>query len=137
MEVLIETLSKDAAFLRDHLCLDYSLLIGVHDPKLVDEAKLDPGSPDHKQAHALTFEHANSPKRGRSRARSSMDIKSGMFIPAQNVVTGEAEGEIYFVALIDFLSRYFVKKKIANFFKTKLWDEDTLSTVPPVYVLLE
>jgi hypothetical protein len=39
--------------------------------------------------------------------------------------------EIYFIGVIDFLSRYFLKKKTANFFKTFLWKADTLSTIPP------
>jgi hypothetical protein len=32
-DLIIASLERDARFLRDHECLDYSLLIGVYDPK--------------------------------------------------------------------------------------------------------
>jgi uncharacterized membrane protein YdbT with pleckstrin-like domain len=37
--------------------------------------------------------------------------------------------EIYFVGIIDPLSRYKLKKKVAHFLKEIIWDADTLSTV--------
>eukprot|EP00007_Cunea_sp_BSH-02190019_P003227 CAMPEP_0174239654 /NCGR_PEP_ID=MMETSP0417-20130205/15550_1 /TAXON_ID=242541 /ORGANISM="Mayorella sp, Strain BSH-02190019" /LENGTH=804 /DNA_ID=CAMNT_0015318615 /DNA_START=110 /DNA_END=2521 /DNA_ORIENTATION=+ len=40
-------------------------------------------------------------------------------------------GERYFICIIDFLSRYTARKKAANFFKTFLWAEETISTVNP------
>eukprot|EP00010_Vexillifera_abyssalis_P004307 CAMPEP_0201561058 /NCGR_PEP_ID=MMETSP0173_2-20130828/78594_1 /ASSEMBLY_ACC=CAM_ASM_000268 /TAXON_ID=218659 /ORGANISM="Vexillifera sp., Strain DIVA3 564/2" /LENGTH=766 /DNA_ID=CAMNT_0047975533 /DNA_START=98 /DNA_END=2398 /DNA_ORIENTATION=- len=39
-------------------------------------------------------------------------------------------GESYFISVIDFLSRYNLAKMGAHFFKTFLWNKETLSTVP-------
>lgn len=38
--------------------------------------------------------------------------------------------EVYFVGIIDPLSRYKLRKKVAHFLKEIIWDADTLSTVP-------
>lgn len=42
------------------------------------------------------------------------------------------EEETYYIGIIDMLTYYSGKKKSANFFKTCLWEERTLSTIPPV-----
>jgi len=39
--------------------------------------------------------------------------------------------EVYHVGLIDFLSRYYLAKKTAHLFKSVLWEDQMLSTVPP------
>uniref|UniRef100_A0A6B2KYU3 PIPK domain-containing protein n=1 Tax=Arcella intermedia TaxID=1963864 RepID=A0A6B2KYU3_9EUKA len=40
------------------------------------------------------------------------------------------EEEIIFFGIIDNLTNYNINKKMANFFKNALWDDETLSTVP-------
>lgn len=43
------------------------------------------------------------------------------------------EKEVYFIAIIDCLTSYVFKKRLANMFKTFVWDEATLSTVESKY----
>ena len=45
------------------------------------------------------------------------------------VPSDEEHQEIYFIGIIDPLSRYNTKKKIANLLKKRLWEPETLSTV--------
>jgi len=44
--------------------------------------------------------------------------------------------EIYFIGIIDPLSRYKLRKKVAHFLKEMIWEDDTLSTVRPTYLAL-
>lgn len=39
--------------------------------------------------------------------------------------------EIYFIGIVDFLARYYIKKKSANLMKRQIWSENMLSTIPP------
>lgn len=49
----------------------------------------------------------------------------------KNCITNEKE--VYFIAIIDCLTSYVFKKRLANMFKTFVWDEATLSTVESKY----
>eukprot|EP01090_Pellita_catalonica_P000561 TRINITY_DN10382_c0_g1_i3.p2 TRINITY_DN10382_c0_g1~~TRINITY_DN10382_c0_g1_i3.p2 ORF type:complete len:104 (-),score=25.76 TRINITY_DN10382_c0_g1_i3:45-356(-) len=44
-----------------------------------------------------------------------------------------SEKEIYYIAVIDILSRYGVRKKVAHLLKARLWEDAALSTVPADY----
>lgn len=96
-------LRSDVDFLMANDCIDYSLLVGVHD---VD------GKRDQSQKLAM--------------------LDTGLNVPAP---VFEADGEeLFFVGIIDFLSRYqTMKKQTAHFFKSFLWKDETLSTVPSDY----
>ena len=52
----------------------------------------------------------------------------------ENYVVPSFDGsEAFLLGIIDFLSTYEVKKKSAHFFKSFLWEGETLSTVPSSY----
>lgn len=115
-KTLIATLEKDADFLRSHLCIDYSLLIGVH---TITKAQ-------QRQAREAKEKSIDAEEEGEDKKEQKT---SGLF----SGVSNQAGDEVYFIGIIDFLSRYFLKKKTANFFKNFLWNDETLSTVPPKY----
>jgi hypothetical protein len=105
---LLQAINDDAAFLREHDCIDYSLFVCVH---TVGDATV---------------------------AACTQDVAS----PAAAVALIEANGgivskdgkEIFFIGIIDFLSRYgTLAKKGAHFFKRFLWTNAELSTVNAKY----
>lgn len=103
-ENLRRALTKDADFLCSQNCIDYSLLVGVHLRSNADEVEQKGG-----------------------RRNSVSLLKEG--IPSD----GYLRNETYFIGVIDFLSRYERKKKIANCCKSFLWEQSMLSTVPPIF----
>jgi len=109
---LQKALEDDAKFLCSQNCIDYSLLVGVH---TVEENKTRDGNAEGGAAVGGALHKGN----GKS------------FAPVHGSWDGKQE--IYFVGVIDFLSRWAAKKKIANFMKRFLWKPQTLSTVPPTY----
>jgi hypothetical protein len=101
---LVEVIQNDVAFLQKHDCIDYSLLIGVHNTKTC---------PAKHYFHSATASHKH--------AGHAPDA------PAD-------QDEIYTVGIIDFLSRWTTwKKQAAHFFKSFLWEDKTLSTVSQDY----
>lgn len=105
-ENLRKALTKDADFLASQNCIDYSLLVGVHLRSAGEEGE---------------------PSEQKERRNSISLLKEG--IPSE----GYMRNETYFIGVIDFLSRYETKKKIANCCKRFLWEPATLSTVPPKF----
>uniref|UniRef100_A0A6B2KZG4 PIPK domain-containing protein n=1 Tax=Arcella intermedia TaxID=1963864 RepID=A0A6B2KZG4_9EUKA len=61
-------------------------------------------------------------------AIEEIDIYSYGGLRGTNPKTGEEE--IIFFGIIDNLTSYNINKKMANFFKNAIWDDETLSTVP-------
>lgn len=110
---LIANLAKDAHFLASLKCIDYSLLVGVHTVTETDEVSVTENPRGRECSHLYSFSQVHD------------DV--GLGFPSTAVVR---EKEVYFFGIIDFLSRYLTKKKCAHFWKTFLWPEDTLSTIP-------
>jgi hypothetical protein len=108
---LVANLTKDAQFLASLQCIDYSLLVGVHNIR-DDEVS---------QTENVHYEWS------RQYSFSQVHDEVGVGFPSTAVVR---QKEVYFFGIIDFLSRYLTKKKCAHFWKTFLWPENTLSTVP-------
>jgi hypothetical protein len=81
------------------------------------QAKTDPNQPH------------NKPRRRRTR---TLTLTSPRLTQNMGFIN-ETCTETYFISVIDFLARYTMAKKGANFFKTFLWTPETLSTVPPDY----
>lgn len=117
---LVSTLRRDAEFLRDQNCIDYSLLVGVHD--------VEPKIHKTNVSQSSTFE--SSPRKKRQYSFSVVCPAAGVGIPSHH---NAKQPEIYFFGIIDFLSRYYIKKKSAHFLKSFRWTDATLSTVPPGY----
>lgn len=113
-EMLRKTLISDADFLNSQNCIDYSLLVGVH----VRGSNSSSEEEDYKQ-------HQQQQQQFGGRRGSVSLLKEG--------IPSEIRKETYFIGIIDFLSRFETKKKIANCCKRFLWESATLSTVPPLY----
>jgi hypothetical protein len=137
---LLQQLFKDYNFLMKAGLMDYSLLIGVAYQEnktsrsgkkyVIENMKMcsPPGEPH------------TSPRA--ERRPSSPDAKASGDFPdvaarAANLsefvrgVHSLYDQEIYYIGIIDVLTAYSAKKKAANFFKSFLWEQDTLSTIPP------
>lgn len=144
------SLVKDAHFLASQDIIDYSLLVGVHfnDKKCNEilnfnrqvsteakhrvsialEGKVDtPNSGTRDGNNLSVMPPVSKARTKRSYSFSITHHITGVGFPSAK----EDNDEIYFFGIIDFLSRYYIKKKTANFFKKFLWEEQTLSTVPP------
>ncbi|KAK7197227.1 phosphatidylinositol-4-phosphate 5-kinase-like protein [Novymonas esmeraldas] len=132
---LLQQLLSDYVFLRDAGLMDYSLLIGV----AYQESKQSRSG----KRYVIENMKMTAP-RGAASASPCVEVR-----PASPVASGNkamkfitlsefANGvhslydqEIYYIGIIDMLTTYTIKKKSANFFKSFLWEQDTLSTVPP------
>eukprot|EP00669_Euglena_mutabilis_P014596 TRINITY_DN9741_c0_g1_i1.p1 TRINITY_DN9741_c0_g1~~TRINITY_DN9741_c0_g1_i1.p1 ORF type:complete len:354 (+),score=91.14 TRINITY_DN9741_c0_g1_i1:42-1064(+) len=93
-------LAADVGFLAQYNMMDYSLLVGVR---------------QRPRAYTPT---------DRDRTRSYFRSYMG------GILGTEACQEVYYIGIIDCLTQYNSKKKVANFCKQMLWKADTLSTVP-------
>lgn len=93
-------LAADVLFLDSKNMMDYSLLVGVRE--MVDRYRPQDGPPR------------------RSFFRSYMGGTPG----------AEPCREVYYIGIIDCLTQYNSRKRVANFCKTFIWSTDTLSTVP-------
>lgn len=152
---LMETLAADVEFLTKLHVMDYSLLLGVHncdaddqdvytaDAQLEEEeddqegdydsggsagvAMTPPDSPRQYHHHAH-YHHASScSSNGNGRIDPEKDIYA---IPSR---TTSPNREIYFLALVDILTHYGVKKQAAKVAKTVKYGSsvDGISTVDP------
>lgn len=131
---LLAMLRVDALFLREQECIDYSLLVGIHNATekrpANDEANNNTNVGRISGGNASmslvdTIRLSVETRHGRAYSMIEMDKNIGVGIPSED------NTELYFFGVIDFLSRYFWKKKVANFAKRALWAQETLSTVPP------
>ncbi|KAL6047260.1 Moesin/ezrin/radixin 1 [Balamuthia mandrillaris] len=197
---LIAQLTADVQFLKDHNCMDYSLLVGVHHLKEGEEEALlqeekerlaleaaaaDPGADgthpskkkgktkaakgkkddEHKKHkdekkkkkeekrrakeekkeakhkkkkstkgkekdHKGKADHDSEDDSEKSKAASSSPYKERI-VPL--IPSDPETQEVYFIGIIDPLSRYGVRKQLAHFLKRSLWTDETLSTVPANY----
>nr|CCC93634.1 putative phosphatidylinositol-4-phosphate 5-kinase [Trypanosoma congolense IL3000] len=124
---LLDMLLQDYKFLCDSHLMDYSLLIGV----AYNESKVS-RSGKHIRSMRRTYmmgqEHEEFSMESRPELlmqnyRTSQDFANG--------VSSLYDQEIYYIGIIDMLTTYTFKKKVAKFFKSFLWKEETLSTLPP------
>jgi len=180
-EKLISLLQRDVDFLKLHNCMDYSLLVGVHnlsgDKKKkkkkmkiimiiiikVKSLRRIKKKKESKAQSEIAFSHLKkqhnsknkkkftqrkklrnknnngneSPKKrnkhkGNKKLRRHHHIKKNIFPPIRSSSDSKIP-EVYFVAIIDILSRYGVRKKLAHLLKSALWTDAALSTVPADY----
>nr|CAJ2481441.1 unnamed protein product [Leishmania braziliensis] len=138
---LLEQLLRDYDFLNSAGMMDYSLLIGVtyHENKAPQSGR-----------HCISDRMSNSAQHDAASASSWAEVRPGPLAkdshlsdkktshsvtPPEfaNGVRSVCEQEIYYVGIIDVLTAYTIKKKGANFFKSFLWEQNMLSTIPPDY----
>lgn len=122
---LVETLAADAKFLASQRCIDYSLLVGVH-----KNNKKCPLITQLSQNRISALQRLSDSKSSEKRySFSIVDDVVGVGLPS----TEGNHDEVYFFGIIDFLSRYFTKKKAAHYMKRIRWESEELSTVNPEY----
>ncbi|CAG0899210.1 unnamed protein product [Cyprideis torosa] len=147
-EKLMETLKADCAFLTKLNVMDYSLLLGIHDcerGEMEEEADAraaleegqqdeDTGGEDSGGDHpSMVPTPPDSPGHARVRGTSNgqIDPQTDIFaIPSQDTAPRR---EIYFLAIIDALTHYGVKKQAAKAAKTMKYGDkaEGISTVEP------
>ncbi|XP_053612027.1 phosphatidylinositol 5-phosphate 4-kinase type-2 alpha isoform X1 [Plodia interpunctella] len=145
---LLETLTADVEFLTKLHLMDYSLLLGVHECGRGEaeaeaarqrdaERDSDDDDSDTDTDHQDRWGYNTPPDSPRTLARQSSLRYQGIIpeldiyaIPSQD---GSAKKEIYFVALIDVLTHYGVKKQAAKAAKTVKYGSnvDGISTCDP------
>ncbi|XP_066976738.1 phosphatidylinositol 5-phosphate 4-kinase type-2 alpha [Macrobrachium rosenbergii] len=137
---LMETLTADVEFLMRLNLMDYSLLLGVH-----DVARAEQEGEMHNESEDDVIEEEDDECTGvptppdspltaaRERAASNGAINPDVEIYAIESNESAPQREIYFMALIDVLTHYGVKKQAAKAAKTVkyLSNADGISTVEP------
>jgi len=90
---------------------------------------LSPRTPDESKTESSHFfSSPSSPEAKGTAEQETPNIEINVAVPSIPHVK-----EVYHVGLIDFLSRYYLAKKTAHFFKSALWEDQMLSTVPPEF----
>lgn len=141
---LMDTLAADVDFLTNLHIMDYSLLLGVHNCEAEDQETGDPRSGDELDdeeydsgGSGVALTPPDSPLANRSvplgagTDGSKIDPEKDIYaIPARNT---SPRREIYFLALVDVLTHYGVKKQAAKVAKTVKYGSsvDGISTVEP------
>ncbi|KAG7160173.1 phosphatidylinositol 5-phosphate 4-kinase type-2 alpha-like [Homarus americanus] len=138
---LMETLTADVEFLMRLHLMDYSLLLGIHD---IARAEMDGVTQNESEEDAVEEEEddecsgvptpPDSPNTAaRERATSNGAIDPDVEIYAIESNESAPQREIYFMALIDVLTHYGVKKQAAKAAKTVKYgsNADGISTVEP------
>lgn len=146
-EKLMQNLTKDVGFLTNLNLMDYSLIVGIHDPDrtetdVVDAHNIDTdeGSEDENgldednvDMGGLAPTPPDSPQPNNVPAFSGdMDPNIERFGIKGVEIDGGPKREIYFMALIDILTKYGMKKRTAQAAKTmKHGTGADISTVHP------
>ncbi|XP_045611037.1 phosphatidylinositol 5-phosphate 4-kinase type-2 alpha isoform X2 [Procambarus clarkii] len=138
---LMETLTADVEFLMRLHLMDYSLLLGIHD---IARAEMEGVTQNESEEDAIEEEDddecsgvptpPDSPNTAaRERATSNGAIDPDVEIYAIESNESAPRREIYFMALIDVLTHYGVKKQAAKAAKTVKYgsNADGISTVEP------
>lgn len=125
---LLQALMRDYEFLTNAGLMDYSLLIGVayNEEDTTQSRK-------RIQSMRLSYPIGNENDVSLIELRPSSQLRG----PSDDHeffagISSLLEQEVYFIGIIDILTRYTFKKKVANFCKSFLWRSETLSTIPPV-----
>ncbi|XP_032514342.1 phosphatidylinositol 5-phosphate 4-kinase type-2 alpha isoform X7 [Danaus plexippus] len=141
---LLETLTADVEFLTKLHLMDYSLLLGVHEcgrgeaeaeaaRQLADQASDDTDTDSDTEPSRWGYSTPPDSPRGAARPPRYEGIVPEIDIYAIPSHDGAPRKEIYFVALIDVLTHYGVKKQAAKAAKTVKYGSnvDGISTCDP------
>ncbi|ESL11338.1 phosphatidylinositol-4-phosphate 5-kinase [Trypanosoma rangeli SC58] len=125
---LLHVLLKDYEFLDNAGIMDYSLLIGV----AYNESKVS-RSGRHIRSMRMTYPMGSEPKGTLMEIRPASPPRlENAFHEFSAGINSLYEQEVYYIGIIDMLTKYTWKKKAANFFKSFLWKPETLSTISPM-----
>ncbi|RNF08943.1 phosphatidylinositol-4-phosphate 5-kinase [Trypanosoma conorhini] len=125
---LIHALLKDYEFLGNAGVMDYSLLIGV----TYNESKVS-RSGRQIRSMRMTFPMGSEPTQTLMEIRPTSPPRVDQAYHEFSAgVNSLYEQEVYYIGIIDTLTKYTWKKMMANFFKSFLWKSETLSTIPPM-----
>ncbi|KAK2705673.1 phosphatidylinositol 5-phosphate 4-kinase type-2 alpha-like [Artemia franciscana] len=146
-EKLVDTLTADVDFLMNLQLMDYSLLLGVHDCEryandlregLVTEDSPFTDEDDSCGSGGETGKGGLGPTPPESPVAPRRRYKSGQIDPdfdiyAISSLDAQAKKEVYFLAIIDILTHYGVKKQAAKAAKTVKYgaNVDGISTIEP------
>ena len=147
---LMEQFKADFGFLNSCGLMDYSILIGVRYNSKEETVKKEinrdlnatnNGGKAMRQVFALGDETAAGVVEVRNANMDEEELNSTRaFLTQMNTKSSKFHqgvdnllcAETYYIGIIDMLTVYNAKKMTANFCKTFLWREKTLSTIPPV-----
>lgn len=121
---LVHQLEEDYALLGRVGLMDYSLLIGV----TYNEGKVSRSGKPYVIRNMKMTQEAGGVER---RPTMSESLKHKSLSEYVDGVHSLYDQEIYYIGIIDMLTTYTWKKRTANFCKSILWTDDTLSTIPP------
>jgi len=143
-ERILEILTADVGFLSKLNLMDYSLLVGVHDFEKTTAEERDKEVPEADEENGVDDDDdsvgsgtggqtpPDSPHATRDRLLRNGDIDPRIDIYAIASNEGAPKKEIYFMALIDILTNYGIKKRTAQAAKTvKHGAGAEISTVHP------
>jgi len=146
---LMDTLRADVTFLTSLHLMDYSLLLGVHDVDQAAQEEADmPDKPEDEEAAEEEYDSGgsgvaltppDSPNAVSGRLPSYMNANGSYIDPEKDIYAipsraSSQKREIYFLALVDILTQYGVKKqaaKVAKSVKYGAKDAERISTVEP------
>ena len=131
-EILLNQIKHDADFLCKIEVNDYSLLLGIHyinrDKKLKSSGSFDlPTNKINNNEDSFIKESSLSDKSCDSRQeklKTLVDFEDGGII-------SETGNEIYYVGIIDILTKFNVKKKCEHFIKMVRYCSNNMSCTPP------
>ena len=104
----VQQAEEDASFLASYNMMDYSLLLGVHAPDLME-------SDEEEEDHTSKLQRLTN---GRDRWRRHQGgIEGRSQVPNQ-------QNEVYFVSIIDFLQLYDTSKRLENAIKGKFMGKE-------------
>jgi hypothetical protein len=147
-------IKKDSNFLASQGILDYSVLIGVkysnpeaveqkfvrfnalYHPKSVDESgntNNNNNSKEQEEKNETTTATAAEFKIPCETRNTCDGVQMNASSLYHNGIPSSASLEQYYIGIIDMLTSYTFLKKSANFWKNCLWNDATLSTVPPPF----
>jgi len=142
---LMETLKADVNFLTSLHVMDYSLLLGVHNVDLADEEEANRLANPVDEVEEANEEDYDSGGSGVAltppdspRVPSYMAANGALIDPEKDIYAipsraSSQKREIYFLALVDILTQYGVKKQAAKVAKTVKYGSSVegISTVEP------
>lgn len=131
-EKFLAAIKSDSEFLVPSNLIDYSLLVGIHKKEQNEEGHTD-GSHDDKTKKKHK-KHKKKKEKKHSHHHHEKDKKkddADIFLWRGGVESADGS-EVYYMGIIDFLSPYATKKKMAHLFKrgVLLNEAATLSLVP-------